>query len=666
MIENDKVVKSDKNLMKKNQMIRNEKFGVEKCYLLNDYEDVGKLKAKGHIRVFVRYSKVSAAFRIYNKRTRKIHESVNVNFNEISEMASKQFSLEPDLSNLNETGKSDEYFDSSKIMKSSTTNVETSNVKIPSNEEEVFHESSESFQEESSSSSLNDDVQQSSEKVRVPSSNTQSISNNMIPNVDEASTSHNVFNERLEEAYFDASTSFYDPSNVHTFYQPYPHEKKWTKDHPLHKIIGDLKSSVRTRGQLENSCLFSCLLSFIEPTNVAEALRDADWVSAMQEELDQFSRLKVWRLVPRPEGKTIIKTKWIFKNKKDESNLVIRNKARLVAVGYSQQECTFAPVARIKAIHLFLAYAAYKDFIVFQIDVKTAFLNGILKEEVYVGQPSGFVSKQYPDHVYALDKALYGLKQAHRACKWIFKNKKDESSLVIRNKARLVAVGYSQQQGIDYDETFAPVARIEAIRLFLAYAAHKGFIVFQMDVKTAFLNGILKEEVYVGQPPGFVSKQYPDHMYSLDEALYGLKQAPRAWYDILSQFLIESGFQKGSIDTTLFVKKKDLMVKRFEMSMMGEMKFFLGLQVNHFSNGIFIIQSKYILYILKRFGMENYDTVPTPMVEHVKLKLDLVGKPVDHTDYRSMIGSLMKHNCVSISTAKSEYVAVSSCCAQVL
>nr|GFA22754.1 hypothetical protein [Tanacetum cinerariifolium] len=275
-------------------------FGC-RCYLLNDYEDVGKLKAKGDIGVFVGYSKESAAFRIYNKRTRKIHESMNVNFDAISEMASKQFSLEPGLSNLNETGKSsnrsvskvdeaskndlenlfqdfyDEYFDSSKIMKSSTTNVETSI------NDEVFHEVSESFQGESSSSLLNDDVQQCSK----------------------------------EDAYFDTSTSFHDPSNVQTFYQPYPHEKKWTKDHPLHKIISDPKSSVRTRGQQANSCLFSCLLSSIEPANVAEALRDADWVSAMQEELDQFARLKFWRLVPRPEGKTIIKTKWIFKNKKD-------------------------------------------------------------------------------------------------------------------------------------------------------------------------------------------------------------------------------------------------------------------------------------------------------------------------------------------------------------
>nr|GFB60949.1 hypothetical protein [Tanacetum cinerariifolium] len=172
-------------------------------------------------------------------------------------------------------------------MKSSTMNVETLI------NEEVFHEVFESFQRESSSSSLNDDVQQSPEEVILPRTNTQSTSNNMSPNVDEASTSHNVFNDRLEDAYFDASTSFHDPSNVHTFYQPYPHEKKRTNDHPLHKIIGDPKSSVRTRGQLANSCLFSCLLSFIEYANVAEAFRDADWVSAIQEELDQFARLKV-------------------------------------------------------------------------------------------------------------------------------------------------------------------------------------------------------------------------------------------------------------------------------------------------------------------------------------------------------------------------------------
>nr|GEZ65503.1 retrovirus-related Pol polyprotein from transposon TNT 1-94 [Tanacetum cinerariifolium] len=363
--------------------------------------DVGKLKAKRDIGVFVGYLKESAAFRIYNKQTRKIHESVNVNFDEISKIASKQFSLEPGLSNLNKTGKSlnqsvlkvsetskndledlfqdfyDEYFDSSKIMKSSTTNVETSI------NEEVFHEVSESFQGESSSSSMNDDR-----------------------------LHHTICLMNIWMMLTLMQLSVHDPSNVHTFYQPYPHEKKWTKDHPLHKIIGDPKLSVPTKGQIVNSCLFSCLLSSIEPANVAEALRDADWVSAMQEELDQFARLKVWRLVSRLEDKFVIKTKWILNNKKDESSLVNRNKARLVAVGYSQQEGidyddTFAPVARIEDIRLFLAYDAHKDFTVFQMDVKTAFLNGILKEEVYVGQPLSFVSKKYSDYMKPVDHTDY-------------------------------------------------------------------------------------------------------------------------------------------------------------------------------------------------------------------------------------------------------------------
>nr|GEX64269.1 copia protein [Tanacetum cinerariifolium] len=162
--------------------------------------------------------------------------------------------------------------------------------------------------------------------------------------------------------------------------------------------------------------------------------------------------------------------------------------------------------------------------------------------------------------VYSKDSAAFRVynkrtRKIHESVK-IFKNKKDESSLVIQNKERLVAVRYSQQECIDYDGTFAPVARIEAIRLFLAYAAHKDFTVYQIDVKRAFLNGILKEELYLAQPLGFVSKQYPDHEYVVDKALYCLKQAPRAWYDILSKFLIDSGFQRGLIDTTLFIKKK--------------------------------------------------------------------------------------------------------------
>nr|GEU53645.1 integrase, catalytic region, zinc finger, CCHC-type, peptidase aspartic, catalytic [Tanacetum cinerariifolium] len=315
-------------------------FGC-RCYLLNDYDDVGKLQAKGDIGVFVGYSKDSAAFRVYNKPSKK----------DLEDLFQKFY---------------DEYFDSSKLKKSLTTNVETSN-----NEGEVFHKVSESFQGESSSSSINDDVYQSLEEGILPQTNTQSISNNMIPNVDEASSSHNVFYKRLEDANFDARTAFHDTFDVHTYYQPYPHETKLIKDHPLYIIICDPKSSVRTRGQLANSCLFTCLLSSIEPANVVEALKDAYWVIAMQDELDQIARLKVWRLVPKPERKTIIKAKWIFKNKKDESCLVIQNKARLVAVRYSQQE----------GIDYDETFSL------------AAFLNGILKEEVYVAESPGFVSK---------------------------------------------------------------------------------------------------------------------------------------------------------------------------------------------------------------------------------------------------------------------------------
>ncbi|GJV03198.1 retrovirus-related pol polyprotein from transposon TNT 1-94 [Tanacetum coccineum] len=158
-----------------------------------------------------------------------------------------------------------------------------------------------------------------------------------------------------------------------------------------------------------------------EPKKVSEALKHPGWVDAMQDELNQFSKNKVWTLVPAPYGKTIIGSKWVFRNKRDETGIVIKNKARLVAQGYNQQEGidydeTFAPVARLEAIRIFLAFATYMNFIVYQMDVKSAFLNGKLKEEVYVKQPLGFESNEFPNHVCKLDKALYGLKQAPRAC----------------------------------------------------------------------------------------------------------------------------------------------------------------------------------------------------------------------------------------------------------
>jgi len=140
--------------------------------------------------------------------------------------------------------------------------------------------------------------------------------------------------------------------------------------------------------------------------------------------------------------------------------------------------------------------------------------------------------------------------------KWVFRNKMDEHGVITRNKARLVAKGYNQEEGIDYNETYAPVARLEAVRFLLAFSCIKGFKLFQMDVKSAFLSGYINEEVFVSQPPAFEDHQHPGHVFKLKKAFYGLKQAPRQWYERLSDFLTSQGYDKGTSDKTLFIKKK--------------------------------------------------------------------------------------------------------------
>ncbi|GJU83640.1 putative ribonuclease H-like domain-containing protein [Tanacetum coccineum] len=224
-------------------------------------------------------------------------------------------------------------------------------------------------------------------------------------------------------------------------------------------------------------------------------------------------------------------------------------------------------------------------------------------------------------------------------------NKKDERGIMIKNKARLVAQGYTQEEGIDYDEVFAPVARIEAIRLFLAYASFKDFVVYQMDVKSAFLYGKIEEEVYVYQPPGFEDPDFPDRIYKVEKALYGLHQAPRAWYETLSTYLLDNRFQRGKIDKTLFIRRdkefEKMMHKKFQMSSMGELTFFLGLQVKQKEDEIFISQDKYVTEILKKFGFIDVKTASTPMETQKPLLKDVDGEEVDVHLYRSMIGSLM-------------------------
>nr|GEX64154.1 ribonuclease H-like domain-containing protein [Tanacetum cinerariifolium] len=237
--------------------------------------------------------------------------------------------------------------------------------------------------------------------------------------------------------------------------------------------------------------------------------------------------------------------------------------------------------------------------------------------------------------------------------------KKDERGIVIKNKARLVTQGYTQEEGIDYDEVFAPISRIKAIRLFLDYASFKDFVVYQMDVKSAFLYGQIEEKVYVCQPSGFKDPDFPDKVYKVEKALYGLHQTPRAWYETLSTYLLENGFQRGKIDKTLFIKsgKSDILLvqvyvddiifgstrkelcnefekimhKNFKMSSMGELTFFLGLQVKQKEDEIFISQDKYVNEILNKFDFSDVTTANTPMETKKPLLKDEDGVEVDAT-----------------------------------
>ncbi|GKF02233.1 retrovirus-related pol polyprotein from transposon TNT 1-94, partial [Tanacetum coccineum] len=248
-----------------------------------------------------------------------------------------------------------------------------------------------------------------------------------------------------------SSSSDVIPTVMHIAAPNSEHVNKWTKDHPLDNIINEHDRHVSTRLQLHEQalfCYYDAFLTLVEPKNYKDALTQACWIEAMQEELNELECLEVWELVPRLDKVMVITLKWIYKVKLDK-------------------------------------------------------LGGILK-----------------------------------------------------NKGRLVARGYHQEEGIDFEESFAPVARLDAIRIFLAYATHMNMIVYQIDVKTTFLNDILREEVYVSQPDEFVDQDNPNHVYKLKKALFGLKQAPHAWYGLLSKFLLSQEFSKGTVDPTLFIRRQ--------------------------------------------------------------------------------------------------------------
>ncbi|KAJ9536639.1 hypothetical protein OSB04_un000188 [Centaurea solstitialis] len=501
------------------------------CYILNNKDSLGKFDSKSDDGIFLGYSSISKTYRVFNKRRQAIEETIHVKFDESG----------PTFPHPNDNTEINQWADS-------------------------FFQVPEPPIADPSPQDLPDGFEENpippSEITTPPLINATPITQITPPEPDQPTNSEDFSQSTVSEP--SPTNLLPDPSSneASTSGQVYqPPALRWTKDHPIDQVLGNPSSGVKTRRQAGNVCLYVNFISENEPKEIDDALRDPAWVSAMQEELAEFIRNNVWLLVPRPRKRTIIGSKWIFRNKLDEIGTIIRNKARLVAQGYRQEE------------------------------------------------------------------------------------------------------------GIDYDETFAPVARLEAIRLFLAFAAHMNFKVYQMDIKNAFLNGKLNEEVYVAQPPGFVDPKFPDHVYKLNKALYGLKQAPRAWYDTLSTFLLSKGFVRGKIDSTLFLKKYPkhillvqiyvddiifgstnpklcekfelLMKSEYKMSMMGELTFFLGLQIKQSEKGIFINQGKYVHEMLKKFDLTSCTPMKTPMAPPLSLDKDSKGKPVDVTLYRGMIGSLL-------------------------
>ncbi|GJR69627.1 ribonuclease H-like domain-containing protein [Tanacetum coccineum] len=523
--------------------------------ILNTIDHLGKFDGKADEGFFIGYSLNKKAFRVFNSRTRIVEENLHIRFCEITP---------------NVVGSGPDWlFDIDALTR--TMNYEPINADPPLSQNpkssqdnglsppRTESESEDQERGNNVSSTNNGNTVSSTNNVNTASTNDVNTSDRISSIEPQDNQDMPILEENIivDHSCDEDAGAEADMNNLDTTIQvsSIP-TTRINKDYPIDQVIGDLQATTTTRQMSKNVeehgfvgttlkrrtnhknlqfCLFTCFLSQEEPKKVVQALEDSSWIEAIQDELLQFKLQEVWALVELPNGKRAIGTKWVFRNKKDERGIVIKNKARLVGQGYTQEE------------------------------------------------------------------------------------------------------------GIDYDEVFAPVARIEAIRLFLAYASFKDFVVYQMDVKSAFLCGKIEEEVYVCQPPGFEDPDFPDRVYKVEKALYGLHQAPRAWYETLSTYLLNNGFQRGKIEKTLFIKRhkgdillvqvyvddiifgstkkelctefENLMHEKFQMSSMGELTFFLGLQ--------------------------DVRIASTPMDTEKALLKDSDGDDVDVHLYRSMIGSLM-------------------------
>nr|GEZ43709.1 Gag-Pol polyprotein [Tanacetum cinerariifolium] len=396
-------------------------------YGLIDGENLDKMKEKKDLCILVGYSNQSKGYRVYNKRTRLIVESIYIRFDEIKEMS--ETSVANDTTCLVPQRQHVSDYDNSDLVPQLQNVSSSADAHVPLQQEldlllgplyDKFFNAGCNPQD------------------KQPTTNIQLTSAPSTPTYVHAEENNDNQAEEEHLPEYEFTNPFYAPAQE-------------VVESSSHKIVrGNPSRPMKTRRQLATDpkmCMFALTVSTDE--NIKEAMADSAWIEVMQEELHQFDRLQVWELVDKPFGKTVIRLKLLWENKKDEDQTVIRNKAQLVAKAYAQEESiyfeeSFAPVARLEAVRIFVAYAAHTSFLIYQMDVKTAFLNGPLKEEVYVAQPDEFVDPDHPEKVYRLRKALYGLKQAPRV--WYDELSKFLTSKGFTKEAEYVALSVSCAQ----------------------------------------------------------------------------------------------------------------------------------------------------------------------------------------------------------------------------